>query len=249
MSLLITIYFLIHLKVSPNWLRGQKYLAYFVVSSLIIVSYFLGYEQTRFLGAEKFNVLAFLKYIFFEINGAIGNYNKHLFGYALIPAVAIVVFVKLLLSSVKTKKVTGYYPILSLMLFSFLFSSATAFGRIGVGMEGAYTSRYATLIIPLYFGLYLYFVKFLNETIKKLILTFLIVFFVFVLSQNNHFNYTYGSQRKTALQNWEECYRYRENVEQCQISAGIQIYHSPDLISLESKLQFLKKHKLSFFSQ
>ncbi len=251
-SLLIAVYFLIKFQAASenNSTARRKYFIYLAISVLVLLSYFVGYHRSRFLGAENFNLIEFFQYIFYQTNSLTGNYNKHLLGYMLIPSIAIWAFVSLLISSIRTKNIIYTYPILSLFLFSLLFSVMTAYGRIGAGgINGAYTSRYVTLMIPLYLGIYIYLVKFLNITIKNALMTFMVVFFVFVSSQNNHFNYTYAAGRKTALKNWTTCYKRFENLKYCQAVTAIDIYHSPDAIDLESKLQFLKRNSLSFFGK
>lgn len=248
-SLLVALYFFIKFQSTSDKKSKERhrYFLYFVINVLIIISYFVGYHLSRFLGAENFNLIEFFQYIFFQINSLAGNYNKHLLGYILIPCIAFFAFVSLLLS-LRAKNITYAYSLLSLFLFSFLFSISTAYGRIGAGgINGAYTSRYVTFMIPLYLGIYIYLTKFLNTNIKNSLMTFAIVFFVFASSQNNHFNYTYALNRKNGLRDWKICYEKFENSKYCQAAVNIEIYPSPDTTSLDWKLQFLKNNNLSFF--
>lgn len=244
-ALIISLYFLIQFFNESKDKRIYIYL--FGVSIIIVATYFINYQKVRFLGAEDFSFRDLITYISYQINGFVGYYSKKVF-ILLTPIAAFISFVHLLIRILKEKGWLDNYVILSFYIFSFSFLLATAYGRIGTGVESAYTSRYVTLITPLFFGMYLYLLKVLPKSYKDRSLAFLLVFFVFVASQNNHFNFTYSLNRKTSLDEWGQCYFTHQDIKYCDRTSKAVIYHSPDKINLKSKLDYLIKNRLNYFT-
>lgn len=226
--------------------RRHEYITYFLLTLAIVLSYFIGYRQAKFLGQEHFNLANFAKYIIFEINSFLGNHSKTFIS-LIIPISALFFFFKTVRELATKTNLAHNFPTIALYLFSFLFLISTALGRSGIGLEGAYTSRYVTMLIPAYFAIYLSLSQ-INFKARNSILVLVLVFFVLFSSQNNHFNYIYAQNHKNNLNNWLNCYLKKEDLNFCTKN-GIIIYHSPEKINLEEKINYLREHRLNFFQK
>ena len=248
-GIITSIFFLMNLHNTSNINLKKKYLALFLFNILAMVTYFINFQSSKFLGVDKINLGELFLYFAYQINGFIGNYSKHLVLVSITPIIAVFTFGHLLIKSFQKKTIIDNFPIIAFYAFSFLFIVTTAYGRIGIGLDSAYQSRYVTLIIPLYFGIYLYFLSINNLHFKGSLSFFIFIFFIFISAQNNHFNYVYAENRKISLANWKQCYLEHESLDFCERTAGYIIYHSPKNINLESKLHYLKRHRLNFYSE
>ena len=245
-SILIGIFFALNFSVEKT--RRRQYGFLFILTTFVMISYFLNYRESRYLGPGNYDIIEIFRYFAYQINGFIGLFSKKLPVY-LLSFFTLGTFVHLLIKTNIKKNLLRNYSIFSLYLFTFMFSIATAVGRLGVGLDSAYTSRYATLIIPLFLGIYFYLQRFLRSERKTLVLTFALAFYVFISAQNNHFNYIYAENRKISLANWKQCYLEHESLDFCEKTKGYIIYHSPEKIDLESKLYYLKRNRLNFYNE
>ena len=56
----------------------------------------------------------------------------------------------------------------------------------------------------------------------------------------------YFHDRKSA---WAKCYRESADIAACTERAGISVYPNPSVNALKEKLDYLKLHRLSFYSE
>jgi len=135
--------------------------------------------------------------------------------------------------------------IMLLIGYSLVFCANTAIGRICAGFDSSQSSRYMTLLIPAFFGLYLHILTLRRAPVRYATLA---LFAALLLPLPAHTSvdmqvtrgFTVGKQR------WEACYLKIENIERCDREAGFLIY--PASPELKARLAYLKQHHLNLFA-
>lgn len=140
----------------------------------------------------------------------------------------------------------------SLIAFSGLFALNTAIGRTCLGPGGAFGSRYASLLIPAFLGLYL--------SVRELLVSFpqvhygaalrglavaLLAILVVPGSVVTPTLYGYWASGKRA---WANCYLQTGDIAACDSRTHFQIYPNPATTELKRKLDYLKDRRLSLFA-
>ncbi len=129
--------------------------------------------------------------------------------------------------------------------YSLTYSAAAAVGRICLGLENARASRYLTLLIPAFLGIYF---STLTIQSKQKRMTLAALLFVLLLSsviQRNHKEIESFSAFKTA---WKDCYLAREDIKLCDYETGFQLYPCPECIHMQEKMEFLKQNRLNLYA-
>lgn len=240
-----SLYFLINIFIAKGKKAKLIFSQFLIVNILIVLSYFVGYKSVQSYGTSNVNLVENLQFIFVQINGFWGNTSRNILN-AFLPILTFLILGGLLLTFKKVSVVKNW-PIASLIIFSLLFSFSTAYGRAGLGSEGGGTSRYMTLMIPMYLGIYFYLARIPNEKIKNIILPFVLMSFLFISVQNNFRNYQEAASRKTRLSNWKSCYLQKNDYVYCDNEINMTTYHSPEEINIVGKLEYLKENNLNFF--
>ncbi|HLI86525.1 MAG TPA: hypothetical protein VKV17_21630 [Bryobacteraceae bacterium] len=131
-----------------------------------------------------------------------------------------------------------------LMGYSMLFTFSAAAGRACLAPEAGQAPRYSTLMIPVYFGIYLFLLMlppgFLRTVALPLFL--LVVAPGGVLWPNDA-----GKKLADGKRAWAACFLAHGDVRYCDRETGFPIYPNPESIDLQGKLNYLKQHRLSFF--
>lgn len=134
-----------------------------------------------------------------------------------------------------------------LISFSLLFAINSTSGRICNGLAGAQSSRYMTLLIPGFLGLY-FAAQNLSQKYRRVTLnSFLIILFIiFPVRTMSDFDKGMGhfAEVKKA---WAECYRERESIEGCNQIVGNIIYPAPEATNMKEKLGMLKENRYNLF--
>lgn len=139
-----------------------------------------------------------------------------------------------------------------LLAFSGLFAVDTAAGRTCLGLSSAFNSRYTTLLIPAFLGIFLTLEAWLARELRPasamIRRTALILFAVLILPGGviTPPAFHYSSVGKRA---WASCYLQRASIAECDRLTHFQIYPQPERTHLESKLAYLRERRLSFFSR
>jgi hypothetical protein len=132
-----------------------------------------------------------------------------------------------------------------LLGYSLLFIVNTAVGRVCLGSKVALSSRYATLLIPAFLGLYFYLLSFSAKRAGKLsICLFVLLLIPSALAVRNSARSVTNGKRA-----WAACYRQTENIPYCDTSSGFKVDPSPEQNHLKEKLDYLKQHRLNLFAQ
>jgi hypothetical protein len=136
---------------------------------------------------------------------------------------------------------------LVLLNYTLLFSIDCAIGRVCLGIPAAaQAARYVSLMIPAFLAIYFWLVSFRHGTTRTVALVIFVIVFLHASSSKPGLLRWYAVT-KTA---WSECYLRNENIPYCDQVSGVPLYPASGIgyASFESKLQFLKQHRLNFFS-
>jgi len=131
--------------------------------------------------------------------------------------------------------------------YSLLFCFSTAIGRICLGLGGAQSSRYMTLLIPVFLGLYFHFVSIRGRGKRHgliAVYTMLLIFGSFLAPLKDKPSLAWYSNGKQA---WKRCYLENENIEECDRAVEFKIYPVAEGTHLKEKLDYLKKNKLNLY--
>jgi hypothetical protein len=129
--------------------------------------------------------------------------------------------------------------------YSLVFCANTAIGRICAGLDSSQSSRYMTLLIPAFLGLYLHLLTLRSTPVRYAMLVLCAALLLAPLLDSNDAKvmrgFTIGKQR------WQACYLKTENIERCDRVARLQIYLAPP--ELRERLAYLKEHHLNLFAK
>jgi hypothetical protein len=132
-----------------------------------------------------------------------------------------------------------------LLGYSLLFSANAAIGRLCLGLRGAYTSRYVTLLIPAFLALYFYLLSKPWRGKRNLVLAIWILLLLPSAMHKPRFEMRWFSDGKRA---WANCYVRTENIRYCDQSTNFAVYPlPPEQTGLQQKLDYLKQHRLNLF--
>ena len=134
-------------------------------------------------------------------------------------------------------------PLLGAVLlgYSLLFSANAALGRVCLGLpEAARSSRYVTLMIPAFLGIYLYLLSW-KASHRNLVFALLVPWLLIAAVPTTH----WFADGKRA---WAECYKKIGDIHACDSIAKFPIYPRPEATGLQQKLDFLQQHHLNLFA-
>lgn len=136
--------------------------------------------------------------------------------------------------------------IVILLGYSLFFAISTALGRVCLGVESSLASRYTTLLVPAFIGLYLHIVDISRPNYRRLaigivLLIQLVSLFPFV-GQDTQIIEFYSTDKE----NWKRCYLQTGDYTYCNQEVGFRIYPNDDE-RIEKHLLFLKNNHLNLF--
>jgi hypothetical protein len=140
-----------------------------------------------------------------------------------------------------------------LLSYCLLFSASASVGRLCLGMQAAFASRYVTLLIPAFLAIYFYLLSQSWHGKRNLVLTLWALLLVPAAVRKPWEDIRWYSNGK---RDWANCYVHTENIHYCDQTANFSIHpdpeqigdfgHGPDL-QLQQKLDYLKEHRLNLF--
>ena len=150
-----------------------------------------------------------------------------------------------------------------LVIAGALFVVNTAVGRVCLGITAGMSSRYVTLMFPLWLGVYLFALggkKRLLPIIVTSAITCLAVWPYADMKSRplrqwpgtlgaTHDQFAYFEQYTANKAGWVDTYLKTNRWEQAQAEYGIAVYPAPAATHLEDKLAFLRSRRLSFFAR
>jgi hypothetical protein len=131
--------------------------------------------------------------------------------------------------------------------FSLLFAANNAVGRQCLGAEQAFSSRYSTLLIPAFLGIYFFLLSRPWFGIRNLVLALWVILLLpaSLVTPVAEINWYSDGKRQ-----WVNCYRRTGNISYCDESAHFVIYPPPleGATHLQEKLDYLKQNHLNLFA-
>ncbi len=137
--------------------------------------------------------------------------------------------------------------IVTLLAYSLLFALNNAYGRVSLGIAQAQSSRYATLLIPAFFGLYLHTLTLRSgrrRTLWQALALVLAAWGCLPLHPAETRTIEQFSQGKSR---WKAAYLQTGSIAEADRLSGFKIYPHPERTHLQDKLDFLRRHHLNLF--
>jgi hypothetical protein len=130
--------------------------------------------------------------------------------------------------------------------FSLLFAANVAVGRLCLGVKFAFSSRYSTLLIPAFLGIYFYLLSGRWYGMRKVFLGLWIVMLL-----PGALTVPRDEVRQIALGKWHwaDCYVRTGNIAYCDQSTSFIVSPSEEPSHLQEKLNYLKEHHLNLFAE
>jgi hypothetical protein len=133
----------------------------------------------------------------------------------------------------------------SLVGYSLLFSFSASVGRVCLGLpEAAQPSRYSTLLVPAYLGIYFFLLSLPVKALRRIGLG---LFLIVLLPAGLFVPVWAGHKLADGKRAWAACYARTQSIQHCDQSTGFQVYPHPEQSDLQAKLDFLRRNRLSFF--
>lgn len=131
--------------------------------------------------------------------------------------------------------------------FSLLFCINTAYGRVGLGLEAARASRYATYLIPGFLGLYFHVLTLDARTWRPIVLAGAVLAVVLGCVPVHPDDAAGMEWYSRGKREWTTAYRATGSVEEADRFSRFKIYPCPEQTHLSRKLNYLKERNLNLF--
>jgi hypothetical protein len=131
-----------------------------------------------------------------------------------------------------------------LLSYCLLFSANAAVGRLCLGLQLAYSSRYVTLLIPAFLAIYFYLLSQSWRGKRNFVLALWVLLLLPAALRKPWEDIRWYSNGK---RDWANCYVRTENIHYCDQSANFWVHPYPEQIGLQEKLDYLKQHRLNLF--
>ena len=216
------------------------------ISSLAI--FFLNYRTTADLsGNEEIsmgNILKFVSIAYYNFFSATLEYPFK--GLAVVIPVFIVGFwcaYSWAKNLWKTPELRDDIPLITSFLvgFSLIFIVVAAVGRLPIGLDSAYASRYLTYLIPSIIGLYV-FARSQNSPIRLILTTGMVVLIMGASLERKRMRY-FSDQKKT----WKEQYLLQHDVELTNKTTQFSIHPKSETEWFKERMHYLEERKLNLF--
>lgn len=131
--------------------------------------------------------------------------------------------------------------------FVLLFVANAAWGRAGMGLNGSQSSRFITLLIPGFLGIYFHLLTLESKRLRQASLAVFLLLLLpghLPLSLGDNHPAAYFSRGKRA---WKKCFLKTENPDQCSQLTGFAVIGAMDPDELKRRINFLKQHRLNLY--
>ena len=139
-----------------------------------------------------------------------------------------------------------YWAAAGLIGFTLLYSAAAALGRSCLGMAQAQPSRYVTLLIPGFVGLFLVIQRLPFARVRAAVFAIglvLVLHSLWPFPAADQWVVDFYSSGKS---DWKACYLQGGSAADCQQKTGFQVYPYLDE-RIRGELDFLKEHRLNLY--
>ena len=223
-----------------------------LVAAASLGSFFIHYEFRPGVGCFQFSFLNLLQY---------PRFMSLMFSSFLIPRpfllmMGVEIFGALVLAIVlavlgfnvfRLIKSSQPAPLIGAILLSFtlLFTSNASVGRLCMGLNAAFASRYSTLLIPAFLALYFFLLSKSWLGKRNLVLAFWVLLLLPASLYKPWREIHWFSEGK---RHWAACYVRTENIRGCTQSTNFVLYGDFELTHLQEKLDYLKQNHLNLFA-
>jgi hypothetical protein len=135
----------------------------------------------------------------------------------------------------------------TLCAFSLSFAASTALGRASMGLNVSQSSRYMSLMIPGFLGLYFHLPALASSRAKRIIPPVFLMLLIpghLPLHLGDAHPASYFSVNK---RNWKACYLQYEDVKRCDAMPDVKTEFHIGLGDASWKLDYLKRNRLNLF--
>lgn len=242
-----------------NYKKGAKYISgdllALIISILSLASFFIGYQKNTggpcFVISPNYIIRwpAYMAIMFSEVIGI--DYNQ-----AKIAAFSAGIIIVLVISILFITKIIKYkdhpenkgsdFILLVLLSFSLAFALSTAIGRICLGFAFAASSRYVTLLIPAFLGVYFSILTMKKFFLQRVVLSILLIILLIPYYAFPKYDQSSMLNFYNAKTAWKQCYLKYENIEKCnnQTNFAIAGWLNDDLVH---KFEYLKENHLNLY--
>jgi hypothetical protein len=142
------------------------------------------------------------------------------------------------------------FVILSLTVFTLLYSAATAVGRIHLGLPGAQSTRYVPLVVPAFLGLYFALLGIRNEKLRRGLVVASAAVMVAATFPMRAQEARFLQRLSQGKRIWVETYLETRDMEAAERAARLKIYfrRTPG-DRIPEKLEYMRQHHLNFFAE
>lgn len=137
--------------------------------------------------------------------------------------------------------------IFALLSYSLIFSVATAYGRVCLGLGAAQGSRYMTYLILCFLGLYLAAMS-ARVRLERNIFVVLLLVLAVRSSMINSAEYAFIKNLSSKREAWKQCYLATGNISQCDLKTQFAICWTPEPSDLQDKLNFLQRKHWNLYA-
>jgi hypothetical protein len=157
-----------------------------------------------------------------------------------------------LLRRAAPQRLAAAQAIVALLGFSLAFSAATAVGRMCLGLPAAQSSRYMTLLIPAFLGLYLSALLLRGTWVRRAILTVVLLGvaggWLPTLSGGANPRPHSADWYRQVKQSWQACYLRSEDVAGCNAATGYEIHPRSGEPYFAELLNYMRENRLSLYA-
>lgn len=132
--------------------------------------------------------------------------------------------------------------------FVLLFVGNAAWGRTGMGLNGSQSSRFITLLIPGFLGIYFHLLTLESERLRQFCL---VVFMLLLLPGHvplrlaeSHPASVFSKGKRA----WIDCFKKTGDFNQCNQQTGFPVMNVVTQEDTRLRIEFLKRHQLNLFS-
>ena len=131
--------------------------------------------------------------------------------------------------------------------FVLLFVANAAWGRAGMGLNGSQSSRFVTLLIPGFLGIYFHLLTLQADSSRRIALSLFLL-----LTLPGHLPLRLGDSHPAASfsagkKAWKECFLQTEDVGHCNQLTGFAVVAAIDREIFRRRIEFMKQRRLNLY--
>ena len=227
----------------------------FIVACGSLASFFIGYHyDTAVRCAVRFENPA---HYFLFVSFMLARFMQIYVSRTLVPAIlaggilAIAFLLTTLVCCFRLLRERSQCTLIVATLLSYcaIFAFVTAYGRTCLGLAAAQGSRYATYMIPGFFGLYLAALTIKVKLERRIFVSLAIALALLSSLRTDSVTRSFLEQNSPRWQQWKQCYFVSHDISSCDAATRIHIWIDPEPTGLlKSRLDYLEQHRLNLYA-